>query len=432
MEQFQFLIDILNNGLLEFRRSEFWWQFIVLGLSAVAGMAAHRYVLRYLHATPWFGSPKGFRELLLRCIERVITPLGALAMLLVGRKLLASIGFETSLLNIIAPLVGSYALIKLTVYLLRKGFRSSPALKAWEQIISTSIWIVVALYIMGWLDDTLLAMDALGMEFGDTRVSLLSVSKLILVVALFFIMAMWLSRQIERRVMRARFIDASLQVGLTKVSHFTLLTIAILMALDAVGIDLTAFAVFGGAVGVGLGFGLQRIASNFISGFILILDRSIKPGDVITIGEKFGWVKELRARYIVVMNREGVETLIPNENLITSEVINWSYSNQNVRLRIPVQISYNDDPEKAMEILIEAANASPRVLRDPATAVRLMGFGDSGMDLEVRVWINDPESGLASVRSDINLEIWRRFKEEGITIPYPVRDVNVRGLSGVS
>ncbi|MBL4762342.1 MAG: mechanosensitive ion channel [Gammaproteobacteria bacterium] len=395
-------------------------------------MAAHRYVLRYLHATPWFGSPKGFRELLLRCIERVITPLGALAMLLVGRKLLASIGFETSLLNIIAPLVGSYALIKLTVYLLRKGFRSSPALKAWEQIISTSIWIVVALYIMGWLDDTLLAMDALGMEFGDTRVSLLSVSKLILVVALFFIMAMWLSRQIERRVMRARFIDASLQVGLTKVSHFTLLTIAILMALDAVGIDLTAFAVFGGAVGVGLGFGLQRIASNFISGFILILDRSIKPGDVITIGEKFGWVKELRARYIVVMNREGVETLIPNENLITSEVINWSYSNQNVRLRIPVQISYNDDPEKAMEILIEAANASPRVLRDPATAVRLMGFGDSGMDLEVRVWINDPESGLASVRSDINLEIWRRFKEEGITIPYPVRDVNVRGLSGVS
>lgn len=427
MEQFQFLIDILNSWLFELSRTEFWWQFIVLGLSAVAGMAAHRYVLRYLNATPWFGSPKGFRELLLHAIERIVLPLGTLIALLFGRKLLSLIDFEISLINIIAPLLASYALIKLTVYLLRKGFRSSPALKAWEQLISTGIWVVVALYIMGWLDGILLTMDALGIELGDTRVSLLSVSKLILIVALFFIMAVWLSRQIERRVMRARFIDASLQVGLAKVSHFTLLTIAILMALNAVGIDLTAFAVFGGAVGVGLGFGLQRIASNFISGFILILDRSIKPGDVITIGEKFGWVKELRARYIVVMNREGVETLIPNENLITSEVINWSYSNQSVRLRIPVQISYRDDPEQAMDILFEAANASSRVLQYPETAVRLMGFGDSGINLEVRVWINDPEAGLGSVRSDINLEIWRRFKEEGITIPYPVRDVNIKG-----
>ena len=173
---------------------------------------------------------------------------------------------------------------------------------------------------------------------------------------------------------------------------------------------------------------MQRIASNFISGFILIFDRSIRPGDVISVGDKFGWVQELRARYIVVRDRDGVETLIPNENLVTTDVINWSYTDRSVRLKVPVQISYSDDPEQAMALMLEAARATPRVMQDPPPVCRLMEFADNGIALEARVWILDPENGVSNVRSDVNLGIWKRFNEAGITIPFPQRDVYIKHL----
>jgi small-conductance mechanosensitive channel len=241
-----------------------------------------------------------------------------------------------------------------------------------------------------------------------------------------WLLAQWLGRVIENRISRAEYVNAGMQVALVKLSKFVLMVLVILLALDAVGIDLTALTVFGGALGVGLGFGLQRIASNFISGFIVLFDRSIRPGDVITIDNKLGWVQELHARYVVVKDRDGVERLIPNETLITNEVINWSYSDRNVRLKIPVSISYDNDPEQALALLESAAQVSPRVLADPAPTTRLMAFGDSGIELELRVWIRDPEAGLGGVRSDINLAIWRAFKAAGIVIPYPQRDLHIR------
>jgi small-conductance mechanosensitive channel len=268
-------------------------------------------------------------------------------------------------------------------------------------------------------------MDALALQVGTIRVSLLGSVKLALAVALTWVLALWLARLIENRLNRAEYVNPGMQVALVKLSKFGLLTLASLLALEAAGIDLTALAVFGGALGVGLGFGLQRIASNFISGFIVLFDRSIRPGDVITIGEKFGWVQELRARYIVVRDRDGVERLIPNETLITNEVINWSYTDRSVRLKIPVSISYDDDPEQAMALLVEAAHGVPRVLQDPPPASRLLAFGDNGIELELRVWINDPEQGMANVRSDVNLRIWRMFKAEGIVIPFPQRDLHL-------
>ncbi len=280
----------------------------------------------------------------------------------------------------------------------------------------------------------LTALDALGLNLGKTRVSLLSVMKLVLLIALFVTVAFWLARVIENRVKASPHMSASFQVGVVKFAKFFLIAAAFLLALDTLGIDLTALTIFGGALGVGIGFGLQRIASNFISGFILILDRSIKPGDVITIGNKFGWVEELRARYIVVRNRDGEENLIPNENLITSEVINWSYTDPNVRIKLPVQISYHDDPEQALALLIAAAQASPRVLSDPEPAARLLEFGDNGICLELRVWIRDPQNGIGNVRTEVNLAIWRAFKDAGITIPFPQRDVWIKtphpGLAG--
>ncbi len=187
-----------------------------------------------------------------------------------------------------------------------------------------------------------------------------------------------------------------------------------------------------GGIGIGLGFGLQTIAGNFVSGFVLLIDKSIKPGDVIsftghtgTSTENFGWVQELRGRYVVVRDRDGVETLVPNQNLITNSVINWSYSDQRVRLRLPVMISYDDDPEEALEALLEAVGDHVRILREPAPVSRLMAFEDYGMRLEVRFWIADPMNGVNNVRSDVNRAIWRVFKQRDIRIPVAQRELRM-------
>lgn len=361
----------------------------------------------------------------IKSIDRIAFPLTMFLLVMIGRITLEQFNWHVGLLKIVMPLLLSLAIVRLVVYVLRKALKPGRAIKAWENMIGIIIWGVVALHIVGWLPGILSTMDELGISFGDTRITLLATIKLVLSIAFLLLVSMWLSRVIESRVMKSKHFDIGMRVAMAKVSKFFLLTMAILIALNTVGIDLTALTVFGGALGVGLGFGLQRIASNLVSGFILIFDRSIKPGDVITIGESFGWVQALHARYIVVRNREGVETLIPNENLVTSEVINWSYSDQNIRIKIPVQISYNDDPEKAMELMLEASRANARVINDPAPACRLIEFADSGIQLELRVWIVDPQEGMANVRSDINLAIWRAFKQNNITIPFPQRDVHL-------
>ncbi len=317
------------------------------------------------------------------------------------------------------------ASVRLLVYMLRVGVAPGPALKAWEKIISTTVWGLVVLYMLDWLAPVEAFLDHIALTVGESRFSLLMVIKLVVLCAIYVLLALWLSGVIEQQLKNARNISVSLRVGISKVVKVALLTVAFLLAMTEAGLNIASLTVFGGALGVGIGFGLQKIVSNFISGFILLGDRSIRPGDVISVGNTYGWVKELRARYIVVLNRDGVETLIPNENLVTTDVINWSYSDKYVRVRIPVQISYKDDPEQAMLIMEQAAAASSRVLDHPEPAVRLMEFADSGIALELRVWLSDPQEGVGNVRSDINLAIWRGFREAGITIPYPQRDVHM-------
>jgi small-conductance mechanosensitive channel/lipid-A-disaccharide synthase-like uncharacterized protein len=404
----------------------FWWEVAVLILAAAGAVLVHRALSKGLVDLSQQSADYSVRFLALKTLQRLLFPISMLLGVLAGRALLLHRGNPVGLLNLAVPLLTSLATIRLVVYFLRKTFHPGPVVKAWENLIATSVWIVVALHLLGWLPAVLDGLDGIAIQLGDNRISVLMVGKLILAVALLWILALWLARLIESRISQAEFVNASMQVALVKLSKFVLLVLAFLVALDTVGIDLTALKVFGGALGVGLGFGLQRIASNFISGFIVLFDRSIRPGDVITIGDKFGWVQELRARYVVVRDRDGVERLIPNENLITNEVINWSYSDRNVRLKIPVSISYDDDPEQALALMLEAASANSRVLGDPAPATRLLSFGDNGIELELRVWIQDPKEGLANVRSDVNLAIWRAFKAAGITIPYPQRDLHIR------
>lgn len=422
MSEIDALLARLREGWALAAQPGTWAQVAVLALAALLAWLVHRRLARlYIGAA----AGEGLRRLTRRSLQRVSFPLVMLFLTLAGRAVLRTLVPSVAVLNVAVPLLVSLALIRVVVYMLRKGFAPSPALKSWENIISGTVWTLVALYLFGWLGPIVEALNQLAVQIGTTRLSLLAVIKVVLLLGFLFTVALWLARVVETRVARSQHISAAMQVGLAKFAKFFLLAIAALLTIEAAGIDLTTFTVFGGALGVGLGFGLQRIASNFISGFILIFDHSIKPGDVISIGNNFGWVQELRARYLVVRNRDGVETLIPNENLITSEVINWSYSDRAVRLRIPVQISYADDPEQAMVILEEAAGGCARVLADPAPVARLMEFGDNGIALEVRVWLSDPENGLHNVRSDINVAIWRRFKAAGITIPFPQRDVHV-------
>jgi small-conductance mechanosensitive channel len=235
-----------------------------------------------------------------------------------------------------------------------------------------------------------------------------------------------LSRLMERRLSAMPGVTPAAGVLFGKLFRIVLFTVAVVVALDSVGIDLTAFAVFSGAVGLGIGFGLQKVFSNLISGVILLLDRSVKPGDVIAIGETYGWINALSARYVSVITRDGTEHLIPNEELISQRVENWSFSNRLVRLRIPVGISYESDVLKAIDLTVEAASGVDRILSEPAPVCHLIGFGDNSIDLELRVWINDPRNGLTNVKSKILLGIWEKFGDNEIAFPFPQRDLHIK------
>ena len=425
MDLTQTLIGILQTWFIKFTTISGGLQLAaIIGCGALALLTHKRWQAFITKLASGFAS-NDFIRFLLHGTDRIAFPMSMLLYVLICSLILDQFGLNVELLGKLIPLILALAAIRLTVYTLRRGFSPSPALRAWEGVISLGIWGFVALHLVGWLPDILNTLDSLSIDFGDDKFSLLSLLKFIIAVILFIVSANWLSRIIEQRARRSPHISPSLRVGLTKISKFLLYAIAFLFALNVVGIDLTSFAVFSGAVGVGIGFGLQKIFSNFISGFILLFDRSIRPGDVITIGDRVGWVQALHARYVVVRDRDGVETLIPNENLITSEVTNWSYTDRSIRIRMPVQISYDDDPEQVMDILLECGKAHDRVLKDPEPVARLVGFGDNGIDLELRVWLSDPEEGIGNVRSDVYLAIWKQFKQHNITIPFPQRDVHM-------
>jgi small-conductance mechanosensitive channel len=305
-------------------------------------------------------------------------------------------------------------------------------IRSWELRLTFVIWAAIAFQVLGWFSGIERTLDGIDLLPGKSQFSLWSLLKGIVVIAGFLVVTSLVARTIERRVMKLEGLAISTRIGISKFSSFTLIALGVLLGINASGVDLTALTVLTGAIGIGLGFGLQTIASNFVSGFVLLMDKSIKPGDVIsftgttgTSSENFGWVQELRGRYIVIRDRDGVETLVPNQHFINNQVVNWSYSDQRVRIRLPVMVSFQDDPEIALQVLVDAAAHHPRILKDPGPVSRLMSFEDYGMRLEVRFWIRDPMNGVNNVRSDVNREIWRLFKKHGITIPVQQHDVRV-------
>jgi small-conductance mechanosensitive channel len=357
--------------------------------------------------------------------------IGILALFLLHFALVG-FGAQADLLYVALQLTLALALVRLATYGMRLMLGRETWFDAWEGRIAVAVWLFIALELLGWLEKIQATLEHVHLIPGRNVFTLWELVKGIVVVTVFVVVTTLVARTVERRVMRLNSIALSTRIGISKFSYFVLLGIGVLLGINAAGVDVTTLNVLTGGIGIGLGFGLQTIAGNFVSGFVLLIDKSIKPGDVIsftghtgTSTENFGWVQELRGRYVVVRDRDGVETLVPNQNLITSPVINWSYSDQRVRLRLPVMISYDDDPEEALDALLEAVSDHPRILREPPPVSRLMAFEDYGMRLEVRFWIADPMNGVNNVRSDVNRAIWRVFRVHDIRIPVAQRELRM-------
>jgi small-conductance mechanosensitive channel len=359
----------------------------------------------------------------------------ALFLVVLARSMMVA-HLDVSVLDAAAHLIGAYILVRLGVLLFAASLGNKSWMQHWENRLTLLIWLAIAAEYLGWLDPIIAGLDSIGIATGKNRVTVWSVLKLLFTLTLFVLVAAWISRWVERRLKRLSNLAPSTRIGISKFSNAFLIGLSILMGLNAAGVDLTALTVLTGAIGLGLGFGLQSIAANFVSGFVLLMDRSIKPGDVISLSgqsgtstENFGWVQELRGRYVVVRDRDGVEMLVPNQQLISNAVINWSYTDPRIRLKLPIRVSYRDDPELALGILLAACEGQTRVLREPAPVSRLMHFSDSGIELELRFWISDPQEGVNNVRSEVNRAIWRLFKEHGITIPVAQREIIVHNSS---
>jgi small-conductance mechanosensitive channel len=364
--------------------------------------------------------------------------LGLLA-LLIGRMALGAPWVEPHLIDGAVELLLVLIAVRVVINVVLQILGPRSWLNNWQNVVVTVLWLSIGMQLVGWLGVLARALDGIALLPGKAQFSLWALLKALVIITCFVLVTSLIARTVERRVMALRDVALSTRIGISKFSFVILASVGVLLGINATGVDVTALTLPLGAIGIGLGFGLQAIASNFVSGFVLLMDKSIKPGDVISFAgqsgtstENFGWVQELRGRYVVVRDRDGIETLVPNQNLITNPVINWSYSDRKIRLKLPVRVSYRDDPELALTVLVQASSGHPRVLRDPMPVARLMQFSDHGMDLELRFWIADPEDGVNNVRSDVNRRIWRLFKDNGITIPVAQREVYLheRGQSG--
>ena len=263
---------------------------------------------------------------------------------------------------------------------------------------------------------------------GDLSISALMIIKSMISLAILLWLASFSSRLLEQRIKAMPSVTPTMQVLLTKILKIALVIIAIVAAVSIVGIDLTAFAVFSGAVGVGVGLGLQKSISNLFTGILILMDKSVKPGDVIEVGETYGTINSLGGRYVSVITRDGIEHLIPNEEMVTQRVANWTRTNSNIRVRLPIGVDYSTDLPKALDLCASAATRVERVLPNPVPICLTKNFGDSSIDLELRIWINDPQNGIANISSDIYLEIWNSFKENGIQLPFPQRDIHLKSI----
>lgn len=353
----------------------------------------------------------------LDALAQILTYVIAIILLWLSLVLFQRLGLKIHLLNLFESLLMAWVFIRLITSIVREAH--------WAKFIAFTAWTVATLHILSLLNPTLALLDKLAITVGDTRLSVLLFIKTILILTILIRLALGVATILEKRISTSDRLTPSMQVLLSKVITITLMIMAVLITISSLGIDLYAFAFIGTAVGVGIGFGLQKVVSNLFSGFILLLDRSVKTGDVIAIDDTYGQIKSMGARYVSIVTRDSAEHLIPNEDLITHQVVNWSFSTTLLRLKICVGVSYGSDVHKVIELMVAATRCIDRVLDDPQPVCQLKNFGDNSIEMELRLWIRDPENGIANVSSAVRMAIWDAFKANGIEIPFPQRVVHM-------
>ena len=356
--------------------------------------------------------------------RRVVFPLLAMLLLLSGRAVLGH-WHNTNLFGVAIPLFGALAAIRFAVYLLRLGVSSANWLDPFERTIATLVWATLAMHLTGILPEIITWLTDVELSAGKHKLSLWALLSAGFWIVVGLLLALWAGAALESRMMRAASLHSSLRVVFSRLGKAVLLVVSVLVVLPLIGVDITVLSVFGGALGVGLGLGMQKIASNYLSGFIILLDRSIRLGDMITVDNQYGEVTNITTRYVVVRSLAGIEAIIPNDTLVTTTVLNHSYSDRSVRLVVRVQVAYRTDMAGVLGVLVEVARRHPRVLKDPEPTANVMQLADSGVELELGFWINDPERGSSNVRSEVSVDLLSEFGARGIEIPFPQREVRM-------
>jgi len=418
------LIHLLGSLRTSLAESATWWQLAVLATGVLLSVWVGHHLKRRLQRAVGPPAEDGLKRVAMRTGALVSVPLLLWLWLLAGSSVLRHWQkIRPDLLHYFILAAGAFTLVRMGVFVLRHSFSPGSRLKAWEGALTLTIWTLLALHIFDWLPLVSQVLDEYALDVGSMRVSVLTAASFLLSIALLLIVYLWVVKALDLRIKRTQALDPSMKAAVIKLTKFVLLAAVIITALVTSGIDLTTLTVLGGALAVGVGLGLQKTVSNYVSGFVLIFEDSIRPGDVITVGATFGVVQELNSRHVVVRTGDGLDVLIPNEELVMNRITSWSYGDRNVRVPIVVRIDNDSNPEPALKLLEQIGKSESRVLANPAPQALVTGFSDNGIELELGVWVGDPEKGLAELRSRVYRKIWREFKIAGVTLAAPAHVV---------
>lgn len=409
--------DLNDHGLL--------WQLAALAACLALGWALGRVLRNRLSA----------RDVQLRVMRlgvesfaSVLAPLVALSLIAIAKQVLEQ-WQNVNLLRVAIPLMGSFAMIRLAFYVLRRifahGGKAGGLLLTFEKVFATVVWCGVALYITGLWPELVGYLDRTQIPVGRHKTSLLVIVQAVASVLVTLVLALWAGAVLEERLMRMDSVHSSLRAVAARLGRAVLILLAILISLSLVGIDLTVLSVFGGALGVGLGLGLQKIVSSYVSGFVILIERSLAIGDVVNVDKYFGEITRINTRYTIVRGLDGIETVVPNEMLLSGPVQNYSLTDRMLRLSTRFAVSYQTDIDSVLQLLAETAAGVDRVLPDPAPQAFLLRFNADGFEIEVGWWIADPENGRTNVLSSVNCAIWKQLQHHGIQIPYPQREIRL-------
>lgn len=419
------LPDLLSNLWIELHEPHVLWQIGTLFLCILSGSLLARLLRGRVVA---HDARIQVMRLGVESFSRVLSPLSALVLIILAKTVLG-LWQNVYLLQVAIPLVGSFALTRFAFYVLRRIFarngESGELLPMFETVVATLVWAGVALYITGLWPGVLEYLEQTVLPLGRNKVSLLTILQAAASVIFTLIVALWAGALLEERLMRMDTVHSSVRVVMSRMGRALLIVGAVLFSLSLVGIDLTVLSVFGGALGVGIGLGLQKIVSSYVSGFVILLERSLTIGDIVKVDDFYGEVTKINTRYTIVRSMTGVETVIPNELLVSTPVQNYSLSDRDLRIATQVCVSYQTDLEIILKLLEEAAISVPRVSKDPVPSAQLQKFGADGFELEIGFWISDPENGRGNVLSDVNRAIWKVLQRHRIEVPYPQREIRL-------